>query len=140
MNKINICVSEKDVIQGYQNITPTQITNLINGSVDEIIFKGLDFIPYEQRNQIVADILSKIKSGGQAIFEFLDIIAMAKEIYLGSMTPKTISGLIDGKRSLGYENDLLELIANFPQFQIKNRHNNGASIVVTINKEIKNEQ
>jgi len=65
---------------------------------------------------------------------------MAKEIYLGSMTPKAISGLIDGKRSLGYENDLLELIANFPQFQIKNRHNNGASIVVTINKEIKNEQ
>jgi len=140
MNKINICVSEKDVIQGYQNITPNQINTLINGSLDEIIFKGLDLIPFDQRNQIIADILSKIKSGGQAIFEFLDIISMAKEIYLGSMSSKAVSGLIDGKRSLGYENDLLELIGNFPQFQIKNRYNNGSSIVVTINKEIKNEQ
>ena len=140
MNKINICVSEKDVIQGYQNITPNQINTLINGSLDEIIFKGLDLIPFDQRNQIIADILSKIKSGGQAIFEFLDIISMAKEIYLGSMSSKAVSGLIDGKRSLGYENDLLELIGNFSQFQIKNRYNNGSSIVVTINKEIKNEQ
>jgi hypothetical protein len=97
-------------------------------------------MPFDQRNQIIADILSKIKSGGQAIFEFLDIISMAKEIYLGSMSSKAASGLIDGKRSLGYENDLLELIGNFPQFQIKNRYNNGSSIVVTINKEIKNEQ
>jgi hypothetical protein len=56
------------------------------------------------------------------------------------MSSKAASGLIDGKRSLGYENDLLELIGNFPQFQIKNRYNNGSSIVVTINKEIKNEQ
>jgi hypothetical protein len=140
MNKINICVSEKDVIQGYQNITPNQINTLINGSLDEIIFKGLDLMPFDQRNQIIADILSKIKSGGQAIFEFLDIISMAKEMYLGSMSSKAASGLIDGKRSLGYENDLLELIGNFPQFQIKNRYNNGSSIVVTINKEIKNEQ
>lgn len=140
MIKTNICISEKDVIAGYQNLTPTQIPNLVNGSIDEIIFKGLDLVPYEQRNQIIADILSKVKSGGQAIFEFLDIIAMAKEVYLGSMSSRAISGLVDGKRSLGYENDLLELIANFPQFHIKNRHNNGASIVVTINKEIKNEQ
>lgn len=140
MNKTNVCISEKDVIPGYNNITPNQINNLINGSIDEIIFKNLDLIAFDQRGQIVADILSKIKSGGQAIFEFLDIISVAKEIYLGSMTPKTLSGLIDGKRSLGYENDLLELIANFPQFKIKHRYNNGSFIVVTISKEIKNEQ
>lgn len=140
MNKINICISEKDVIPGYQNITPNQINTTINGSVDELIFKGLDLISYEQRNQIIADILSKVKSGGQAIFEFLDIIAMAKEIYLGSMSCKTVSGLIDGKRSLGYENDIIDLIANFPQFKIKNRYINGSSIVVIVSKEIKNEQ
>lgn len=140
MNKINICALEKDVIQGYQNITPNQIGNLINGSIDEIIFKGLDIIPHDQRNQIIADILSKIKSGGQAIFEFLDIISMSKEIYLGSMSSKAISARIDGKRSLGYENDIVEIIANFPQFKIKHRHNNGDTIVITINKEIKNEQ
>ena len=140
MNKTNICISEKDVIPGYNNITPNQINNLINGSVDEIIFKNLDLTSFEQRNQMVADILSKIKSGGQAIFEFLDIISMAKEIYLGSMSSKAVSSLVDGKRSLGYENDLLELIGNFPQFKIKNRYNNGSSIVVTISKEIKNEQ
>lgn len=140
MNKANICISEKDIIAGYQNISPNQINTLINGSLDEIIFRQIDLIPFDQRNQIIADILSKVKNSGQAIFEFLDIILMAKEIYLGSMSSKTVSGLIDGKRSLGYENDILELIANFPQFKIKNRYNNGASIVVTITKEIKNEK
>ena len=140
MNKANVCISEQYTIPGYKNITPSQISAIINGSLDEIIFKGLDFIEYEQRGQIIAEILSKVKSGGQAILEFLDIISMSKEVYLGSMSSKALSGLIDGKRSLGYENDILDIIANFPQFQIKHRHANGPSIAITISKEIKNEK
>lgn len=138
--KINLCLSEQYIIPGYQNITPNQISSLINGSVDEIVFRGLDLITYDQRSQIIVDILNKIKHKGEITLEFLDIITISKEIYLGSMTSKTISGLIDGKRSLGYEHDILDIVQNFPQFKIKNKYNNGQNIIITIVKEIKNEE
>lgn len=140
MIKINICNSEKDLVAGYQNITLSQVDGIVNGSIDEILFKGLDYIPYDQRTQIISAILSKIKHGGEIIFEILDIIAISKEIYLGSMTSKAISSLIDGKRSLGYESDIIELVGNFPQFKIKNRFNHASNIVIKILKEIKNEE
>lgn len=140
MIKINICLSEQEIIPGYQNITPNQIKNLVNGSIDEIIFKGLDLMGYEHRSQAIIEILNKIKNNGHVIFEFLDIISVGKEVYLGSMNSKTVSGLIDGKKSLGYEYDILEIIQNFPQFKIKNRYNNNHNIVISVIKEIPNEQ
>lgn len=140
MTKINICLSEKDVIDGYQNITPNQLNTIVNGSVNEIIFRGLDFVTNEQRSQIIVDILNKVKNNGEVTFEFLDLVTMSKEAYLGSMTSKAISSLIDGKRSLGYEDDIVHIVENFPQFKIKNRFNHGQNIVMTIIKELKNEK
>lgn len=138
MNKINVCMSDKDVITGYNNISVSQIPSLINGSIDDLLFKGLDAMTHDQRASTVIEILNKLKHQGTATFEFLDMLSVGRDIYNGVANSKYVSNLIQNRSSVGYESDFIELISNYKQFKIKNRYHNDTNIVVVIHKELPN--
>lgn len=136
MNKVNICMSEKDAISGYANISVSQIQSMINGSIDDILFKGLDSVNHDQREALIIETLNKLKNNGTATFEFLDMLSIGRDIYNGVASSKYISNLIQNRSSVGYEKDFLELISNHKQFKIKNKYHNDTNIVIVIYKEI----
>lgn len=138
MIKVNICVSQNDEIEGYHNITTNQVSALVNGSVDDIMFACMDDVGIEDRARLIAEILSKIKHGGSATFKFADVFAMGRDMYMGTISTKSLSDLICKKQSLGYESDILETVDRFPQFSIKNRYNNNQNIVLTVTKDLSN--
>lgn len=132
--KINICLSDKDVIDGYQNISISQIDTLINGSIDEILFTKLDNVPFNDRLSILANVLNKIKFNGVLIIEMLDLIAIGKDMSSGSVTSKTISSLVENIVSVGYEFDILEYVGNFPQYQVQKKYSHNYKLKIHIAK------
>lgn len=138
MNKVNVCLSEKDAITGYSNISIDQIPSLINGSIDELIFRGLDAVSYDQRMSTLLEILNKLKHKGSATLEFMDALSLGRDIYNGVANSKYVSSMIQNRSSVGYESDIMELIGNQKQFKIKNRYHNDTNIVMTIYKELPN--
>lgn len=138
MNKVNVCMSEKDAITGYANVSVGQVQSLINGSIDELIFKGLDSISHDQRISVVLEILNKLKHKGTATLEFLDMLSLGRDVFNGVANSKYVSSMIQNRASVGYESDILELIANNKQFRVKNRYHNDTNIVMIIYKELPN--
>lgn len=132
--KINICISEKDVIDGYQNVSISQINNIVNGSVDELVFSQLDSVPYQERLSVFSNLLNKIKFNGIMIIEMLDLIAIGKDMSTGSITSKTISSLIENAVSVGYEFDILEYIGNFAQYQVQKKYSHNFKLKIHIVK------
>lgn len=132
--KINICLSDKDVIDGYQNISISQIDTLINGSIDEILFTKLDNVPFNDRLSILANVLNKIKFNGVLIIEMLDLVAIGKDMSSGSVTSKTISSLVENIVSVGYEFDILEYVGNFPQYQVQKKYSHNYKLKIHIAK------
>jgi len=132
--KINICLSDKDVIDGYQNISISQIDTLINGSIDEILFTKLDNVPFNDRPPILANVLNKIKFNGVLIIEMLDLVAIGKDMSSGSVTSKTISSLVENIVSVGYEFDILEYVGNFPQYQVQKKYSHNYKLKIHIAK------
>lgn len=133
--KINICLSDQDVIDGYQNISISQIDSVVNGSVDEILFTKIDNVPYGERLSVFSNILNKIKYNGVLITELLDLISIGKDISSGSLSSKTVSSLIQNIVSVGYEFDILEYVGNFPQYQIQKKYSHNYKLKIHIVKK-----
>jgi hypothetical protein len=134
--KINICLSEKDTIQGYNNIAIDQINNLVNGSVSEILFKQLDSISHSDRGSLLSNILGKIKYNGLLIIEVLDTMSLGKDISNGSVSSKTVSELLQDIVSVQYEFDIMELIGNFPQYYVEHRYSHNYKLILHLRKAI----
>lgn len=132
--KINICLSEQDSIDGYNNISINQIPNIINGSVDEIMFKKLDNIPYQDRISTLSSLLNKIKYNGHLILEITDIMQVGRDMSSGTLTSKTASAIIAPIVSVCYEFDILNQLANFPNFTIQNRYGHNYKLTINITK------
>lgn len=135
MIKVNVCLSETDAIDGYNNISINQLGTLVNGSIDELVFRNLDGISHEARISTVSDLLSKIKYDGSLTIEILDLMAIGKEMFNGSITSKSLSALLSGARSVGYEFDIVEQIANFQSFIIRNKYTRNFKLTIIITKQ-----
>lgn len=133
--KINVCLSDQDVIDGYQNISISQIDSIVNGSVDEILFTKLDNVPHNERLSIVSSILNKMKYNGTLTIELLDLISIGKDISSGALSSKTVSSLVQNIVSVGYEFDILEHVGNFPQYQVQKKYSHNYKLKIHIVKK-----
>jgi len=132
--KINICLSDQDVIDGYQNISISQIDSIVNGSIDEILFTKLDNVSYNERLPLISNVLNKMKYNGILVIELLDLIAIGKDISSGSLSSKTVSSLIQNTVSVSYEFDILEHIGNFPQYKVQKKYSHNYKLKLHVVK------
>lgn len=138
MKKVNLCITEKDAIDGFNNISIAQLDAIPNGSIDNIMINVLNNIEYEESKSIVVTVLKKLKHKGQATVRILDLLSVSKDIFYGTATSKSISGVLAQKASFLYEDDILSVVNNFPQFKVKNKHKDQNTLVFVIYKELKN--
>lgn len=134
MIKINICLTEQDAINGYTNVSINQLNGLVNGSIDEIIFRRIDGLSYEERVPILSTMLLKMKYNGILILEMLDLMSVGKEMFVGSITSKSLSTLLSQVTSVGYEFDIIDQLSNFPNYLIRNKHSHNHKLTLTIIK------
>lgn len=138
MKKVNLCITENDSIDGFNNISVAQLDAIPNGSIDNIMINVLNNIEYEQSKSVIVSVLRKLKHKGQATIRILDLLSVSKDIFYGVATSKSVSGILGQKSSFLYEEDILDVVNNFPQFQIKNKHKDQNTLVFVIYKELKN--
>lgn len=138
MKKVNLCITENDSIDGFNNISVAQLDAIPNGSIDNIMINVLNNIEYEQSKSVIVSVLKKLKHKGQATIRILDLLSVSKDIFYGVATSKSVSGILGQKSSFLYEEDILDVVDNFPQFQIKNKHKDQNTLVFVIYKELKN--
>lgn len=138
MKKVNLCITEKDAIDGFNNISIAQLDAIPNGSIDNIMINVLNNIEYEQSKSVIVSVLKKLKHKGQATIRILDLLSISKDIFYGTATSKSVSGVLAQKSSFLYEEDILSVVNNFPQFQVKNKHKDQSTLVFVVYKELKN--
>jgi hypothetical protein len=136
--KINICISDKHKTDGYLNVPAEQINQIINGSIDEILFRNIDSLDFNDRIPVVSALLNKMKYNGVLILEFLDLMSIGRDMSEGNITSKALSDLFSGINSVGYEFDFLEQLNNFPQYQVQNRYIHNNKVVIHIVKKLNN--
>ena len=139
MTKINICIDpEKEIgISGYGHLALDNISNIVNGSAEDIIFKYADEIDPDVRSGLTVELLKKIRHQGTLTLEFLNVGLVGKNIYNGSINGLMLSKIMGKKKSFIFLSEIEELIESIPKFFIKNKYNMNNNIVVVIIKDVK---
>lgn len=139
MTKINICIDpEKEIgISGYVHLALDNISNIVNGSAEDIIFKYADEIDPDVRSGLTVELLKKIRHQGTLTLEFLNVGLVGKNIYNGSINGLMLSKIMGKKKSFIFLSEIEELIESIPKFFIKNKYNMNNNIVVVIIKDVK---
>lgn len=140
MKKVNLCISENDSISDFFNVSVSQIDSVPNGSIENINVAIINGLEYEEAKNILIQSLKKLKNEGLLTIEILDILTVAKDIFYGSATSKSVSAVLSNIKSVFYEQEIIDIVTNFPQFKIQNRYKDNNNIVMVVYKELKNAQ
>lgn len=136
MNKINVCLAENHAISGYNNILIENLENIVNGSIDDILFIYSDQIDHPSRNSVIMTLFKKLRNKGTLNLVFCNIYSICKQIYKTNMSSSTISSLLASKRSFMTEAELDEIVYSLKELSIINKQYNNNNIVVKIKKEM----
>lgn len=104
--KINITTNPSGSILGYKNIFLSNnnfakdIDSIINNCCEEIIFTSVDYIPYNETENIILKILSKLRIGGRIIVSGLNFDVLVRAGISGNISEQDFSQIIEDIKSI----------------------------------------
>lgn len=96
MRNFNIVVQNQPITKNntFTNIEITDIDQIINHSADTIYCSSLENIEISKINDIIQNILNKIKPGGQVIFDIMDVKKYCSEVVSGKLSSHNLLNLL----------------------------------------------
>jgi hypothetical protein len=115
--KLNICYDDKGHIANYTNINISDdglnINHVVNNSCEEIIVSDtLDYIPYENINKTLFDIIQKIRLNGKLIIVGTDVRCVCRLTATDAISIEQFCSLIRGFQSMNTEFNIKHLLAS----------------------------
>lgn len=136
MNKINIITDETENLEGYHNIDLKTLSQITNGTCDEIICTILDKLNYTDRINTVALLCRKIVDGGSLTLKFINGSKICKDCAKGNMSTQSLSNIIDKSKSMFLESDIIELVSQTEGININKIFNDNISLMVVLQKKL----
>lgn len=135
IEQINVVVDkEKDIVQGYNNISVEDISSITNGYVQTIIFTTLDKLENNKRNLVFIECLKKLTFGGQLTIKFLNLMLLASRVKSNYINGVKFSEVVDELKSFWTESDFMELIAGINNYKVVKIINEDLNIIAVIEK------
>jgi len=135
--KINIMYDQYgEEIDGFTNISHDQITNVINGTINEIICSVLDYCEYQERINLIITLCKKIANNGTITFKFINGTKLFKDAIKGNSNSQYLSKIIKDSKSLFLESDVLEVVSQINAVQIFKQFNSNEYSILVLQKKL----
>lgn len=133
--QINIIVdSDKDEIKGYNNVNITDLEQITNGYVNNIICTCIDKVEQNDRDQIFTALLKKLSHGGSLTIKFLNPYSISNKIKSGSMDGNDFAKSVHNIKSSWTEPDFLSITASLPGYRLIKFHNEDLYSIAVVEK------
>lgn len=138
--KLNICYDDKGHIANYTNVDISDnglnINHIVNNSCDEIIVSDtLDYIPYENINKTLFDIVQKIRLNGRLIITGTDIRCICRLTSADTISVEQFSSIIRDVKSMNTEINIKHLLASVGLKIESNLINHHKYEIIAVRKE-----
>lgn len=137
MNR-NLYIS-KDItntLKNYQTILISDISQITNGYINDIVCECLDEIDYKDRLTTLYTIVSKIAFEGSATFKFINGSVLASRINKNEIDSDKLSGIIKNISSIWTESRIMEAFTSIPNVIIQKNYIDNIYTVITIHKKL----
>lgn len=133
-HNINFILDDPESLDGYQNVKIQDINNVVNGFVENIICNCLDLIDFNQRENVLQAIVSKLAFEGTATFRFMNATMLAGRIIKNDLNSAKISAAISTCKSIWTDSTILEIMSSLPNIQIQKNYIENIHTVISIKK------
>jgi glutamine amidotransferase-like uncharacterized protein len=113
--KLNIATSPQKIISGYTNCfienDSVDLKHIISNSCEEIIMvESVDAISYENFEEVIANIVSKLRLKGKLIISGINLDIVSRSLISEELSEKDYSSIIMNIRSMRSRNSVISII------------------------------
>jgi hypothetical protein len=137
MNRqVNFITNNTKEIDGYHNINITDLPNIINGSINNILCECLDDIPFETRGKTIIDIVNKLAFEGRANFLMINGTVLANRILKNEIDSSKLSSTLSAIKSIWTDYYITEVFNNMPHIEIDRYYIENVYTAISIIKKL----
>ena len=137
ISEINIITDNRHEVKGYNNILYSDIENITNGFVSNIIFTTIDFLEYETKFKTLTSALKKIAYGGSLVLKFMNPVLLASQIKNGTIDSEKLSKIVADMKSMGFVEEISSIVSQHPDLKINKLYNDNIYTIMHIEKNDK---
>jgi hypothetical protein len=135
MNRpINFIVDESDNHPTYDNVNVTNLNNVINGYLPNIVCDCLDKIPFSARHGIFFEIINKLAYNGEAVFKMINGTIMSNRIQKNEISCDKLSEIIDPIKSIWTDYLINDLFNQLPNIKIQKYYHENVYTIISVVK------
>lgn len=136
MKKINVIFDDSDKIEGYSNISAEQVSSLTNGTCEEIFCLTLDKYNYDARLNLIVVLCKKLSNLGLLTLKFINGTKICRDAFKGNATSRSLSSIVNQSKSIFFESDIHEIVAQIDNMIIFKTFNNNTEITTVLQKKL----
>lgn len=134
INQINIITDATHAVEGYDNVSVTDVQHITNGYVQHITCNILDQVDFSGRNQLFVELLRKLCPKGEIVVKFFNLSLLPNKILSGDITGQKFSDMLPSLQSCWSETDFTQLVSQLKGYAITKLFHDMTYTVVTIQK------
>lgn len=136
MKPINFVTNQENNIADYENIDISQIEQITNGYVKDMVCSCLDNLDFGVRDFVFAKLIEKMSFDGTLRLKMINSTLLAHKILKNEIGAEKVSEIISKTKSLWSDYLIMDHISRLENIDIEKLYSENVYSVVVLHKHI----